>query len=122
MAFDTSIDKLSAGTKQGAPPPQGPPPQPDLPPGAPPPVRPKETLWHDLMEAFLPNRAVNASTMRLIVIVQVAIAGLIWLNSPFKVLPRPDEVFAALRDLWMHEGLGPELGTSFTVNLKAVGL
>jgi NitT/TauT family transport system permease protein len=122
MSFDTSIDKLSAGTKAGAPPPEGPPPQQDLPPGAPPPVRPKETFRHDLMEAFLPNRAINPSTLRLIVLVQVAIAGLIWLNSPFKVLPRPDEVFAALRDLWLREGLGPELGTSFKVNLQALGL
>ena len=122
MAFDTSIDKLSRGTKHGAPPPEGPPPQPDLEPGAPPPVRPKETFWHDLMEVFLPNRAVNASTMRLIVLVQVAIAALSWINSPFKVLPRPDEVFSALRELWMQEGLGRELLTSFKVNLQAVGL
>ncbi len=122
MAFDSSIDKLSTGTKHGAPPPEGPRPQPDLPPNAPPPVRPKETFAHDLMEVFLPNRAVNASTMRLIILVQVAIAALIWINSPFKVLPRPDEVFSALRELWFREGLGPELFTSFKVNLQAVGL
>jgi NitT/TauT family transport system permease protein len=74
-----------------------------------------------LLDAFLPNRAVSPATMQLIIAVQVVAALLLWFNSPFKVLPRPDEVLRALRDLWMNRGLGPELWTSFALNLRALG-
>ncbi len=72
------------------------------------------------LAAFLPNQAVSPSAMRLIVAVEIATALLIWLNSPFKVLPRPLEVLQALRSLWMTQGLGPELWTSFRLNLEAL--
>jgi NitT/TauT family transport system permease protein len=75
---------------------------------------------HPAWAAFLPNRVVSANTMRLIAIVEAAIALLIWLDSPFKVLPRPDEVLRALRELWMTQGLGPELVNSFSLNLEAL--
>ncbi len=74
------------------------------------------------LAAFLPNRAVSANTMRIIVLVEIAIALLVWLNSPFKVLPRPDEVLHALRNLWLHEGLGPELFASFWTNVQALAI
>ena len=45
-----------------------------------------------------------------------------WWLSPFAVLPRPLEVFRALRSLWFEQGLGPELVTSFIMNLQALGL
>ena len=45
-----------------------------------------------ILAAFLPNRAVSGNTFRLIVAIQVAVFLLIWLNSPFKVLPTPMEV------------------------------
>ena len=61
-------------------------------------------------------------TMRLIVLVEVAIALLIWIRSPFKVLPLPGEVLTALRSLWMTQGLGPELWTSFLLNVHALAL
>ena len=69
---------------------------------------------------FAPNRVVSAGTMRLIALVEAAIALLIWLNSPFKVLPRPGEVLHALQDLWMTQGLGQDLGVSFGLNLQAL--
>ena len=72
--------------------------------------------------AFLPNRAVSRTTMQLIIATQVAIALLIWWNSPFAVLPQPDEVARAFRSLWFKQGLGPELGTSFFMNLEALAL
>jgi NitT/TauT family transport system permease protein len=50
----------------------------------------------------------------------VAIALLIWFTSPFKVLPRPDEVLQALRGLWMEQGLGPDLWISFKLSLEAI--
>jgi NitT/TauT family transport system permease protein len=76
----------------------------------------------DVLSAFLPNRAISAMTLRLIVAFQVAIVLLIWINSPFPVLPRPDEVARAFRGLWMEQGLGRELWTSFSMNLEALGL
>ncbi len=72
------------------------------------------------MDIFLPNRAVSRGTMRLIVLVEAAIALLIWIRSPFKVLPLPGEVLTALRSLWFTQGLGPELWTSFLLNVRAL--
>lgn len=60
--------------------------------------------------------------MRAIVAVQVALALGLWILSPFKVLPRPDEVLRALQSLWFEQGLSRELVTSFRVNLEALGL
>ncbi len=76
----------------------------------------------DGIEAFLPNRVVSRGTMRLIVIVQIVVFLIIWLNSPFKVLPQPGEVLTALRKMWMTQGLGQELITSFTLNLQALAI
>ncbi len=73
-----------------------------------------------LLGVFAPNRVVSAQTMRMIVLVEVAIALLVWLNSPFRVLPRPNEVLRALQDLWMHEGLGRDIGVSFGLNVEAL--
>lgn len=74
----------------------------------------------ELAAIFLPNRAVAPTTMRLLVAAELAIAFLVWLLSPFKVLPRPAEVAHALQSLWMTQGLGPELATSFKLNLEAL--
>jgi NitT/TauT family transport system permease protein len=73
------------------------------------------------LAAFLPNRAVSGATMRLIILVQVVLALVLWFNLPLKALPRPDEVLRALGGLWLEQGLGPELGTSFKTNLEALG-
>jgi NitT/TauT family transport system permease protein len=77
-------------------------------------------LAGQILAAFLPNRAVSPGAIRIIIAVQIAVAILVWLNSPFKVLPRPDEVLSALRNLWMNEGLGQELITSFKINVEAL--
>ncbi len=71
-------------------------------------------------DAFLPNRVLSPGAMQVIVWAEVALALLVWLRSPFKVLPRPDEVLHALRGLWMTQGLGPELMTSVRLNLEAL--
>ncbi|HVT04285.1 MAG TPA: nitrate ABC transporter permease [Thermoanaerobaculia bacterium] len=73
-------------------------------------------------DPILPNRTISSAVMRTIIAVQVAIAFAIWILSPFKVLPRPAEVAAALQNLWMTEGLAHELWTSFAMNLEALGL
>jgi NitT/TauT family transport system permease protein len=75
-----------------------------------------------ISQAFLPNRAISPNTLRIIIAFQVAVLLVIWINSPFKVLPQPMEVLRAFRDLWMNQGLARELWTSFTVNLQALAL
>ena len=74
----------------------------------------------EFVAAFLPNRAVSPMTFRVIVLIQLAAFLLVWLNSPFKVLPTPMEVLDGLRKLWLTEGLGPELISSYSLNLKAL--
>jgi len=73
------------------------------------------------LDAFLPNRVISPGAMRVIALVELAIFVLFWIKSPFKVLPRPGEVMIALRHLWMHQGLGQDLATSFKLNLEALG-
>lgn len=73
-----------------------------------------------VLAAFLPNRVVSRGVMQMIVVVEALLALALWINSPFKVLPRPGEVFHALQQLWLHEGLGQELATSFRLNLEAL--
>jgi NitT/TauT family transport system permease protein len=82
--------------------------------------REKRSPVENLVNAFLPNRVVSPMTMRMIALVEIAIALVIWVTSPFKALPRPDEVLHALQNLWMTEGLGQELATSFKLNLEAL--
>ncbi len=74
----------------------------------------------DPFGVFLPNRVVSPNTLKLIIGVELAIALIIWINSPFKILPRPGEVFGALGKLWTSQGLLTELETSFTLNLEAL--
>lgn len=71
-------------------------------------------------DIFLPNRVVSAGTMRAIALVELALFVLVWWKSPFKVLPRPMELIAALQHLWMHQGLGQELAVSFRLNVEAL--
>src|SRR4051794_5354464 len=68
-----------------------------------------------VLGTFAPNRIVSPRTMQLIAIVEIVIALLVWLNSPFKVLPRPLEVLSALRSLIQH-GLAADMAVSFGLN------
>lgn len=74
----------------------------------------------DPFGVFRPNRTVSPSAFRLLVLGQVVVFLVVWFRSPFAVLPRPDEVLAALKDLWLTQGLGPDLFTSFKLNLHAI--
>jgi NitT/TauT family transport system permease protein len=75
-----------------------------------------------LAAAFAPNRVMSPGVLRAIVALQAAIFLLLWLNSPFEVLPTPREVLSALRSLWLEQGLGPELFASFRLNLEALAI
>jgi NitT/TauT family transport system permease protein len=85
-------------------------------------IAPKRAQTNDFIEAFLPNRHINKSTMGILIGVQIIIAIALWWLSPLKIIPKPMEVFAALGELWTKNGLGEALITSFTVNLKALGI
>ena len=75
---------------------------------------------NDLNRVFTPNHTATSATMRVVVAVQAALALAIWFVAPFQVLPTPPEVFRALGTLWMEQGLGQELITSFVMNLEAL--
>ena len=94
--------------------------------GAPPPAEPKPSALpgssplHAFLDAFLPNRVVSRGVMRIVIAAEVLLLLLIWLRSPFEVLPRPGEVFEALRWLWTTQGLGRDLFISFRLNVTAL--
>lgn len=73
-----------------------------------------------ILAAFLPNRVISPNVLRLVILFQLVVFLLVWTNSPFLVLPRPMEVLGALRNLWLNEGMGPELWTSFKLNVAAL--
>jgi NitT/TauT family transport system permease protein len=74
----------------------------------------------ELTSAFRPNRAISGTTLRFLILVQAGIFLLLWIVSPWKVLPRPMEVMQALGRLWQEEGLGIEIITSLGLNLSAL--
>ncbi len=78
--------------------------------------RPTRNWWG----LFLPNRTVSSTSFRLLVVAQLLVFLLIWIRSPFEVLPRPDEVFRALGKLWSEQGLGQDLIASLKLNLHAM--
>lgn len=73
-----------------------------------------------ITQSFLPNRVISRQTLWIIIAFQLAVFLAIWIYSPFKVLPQPDEVLRALPDLWFNYGLSRELWTSLMLNLEAL--
>ncbi|WP_395145201.1 ABC transporter permease [Armatimonas sp.] len=73
------------------------------------------------MGIFTPNKVISPATFRLILLGEAALFLIIWLASPFKVLPRPGEVFTALGELW-RGGIGQELIVSFGLFMQALAL
>lgn len=80
------------------------------------------TTARTLTAPFVPNRPVSPATMGILVAFEAALGLAVWWASPIRLLPRPDEVARAFRALWMQEGLGRELWSSFATNLEALGL
>ena len=79
-----------------------------------------ESASSDWLDIVRPNQVVSLTTMQIVIGVQLAFALLLWWLSPWAVLPKPNEVFSALGRLWMEQGLGPELFTSFWMNVQAL--
>jgi NitT/TauT family transport system permease protein len=73
------------------------------------------------LDVLLPNRVISRQTLRWVIGFQLLMLFFIWVFSPTVFLPKPKEVFQALREMWMA-GLGGELITSFYLNLQAIAL
>jgi len=69
---------------------------------------------------FLPNRRIGKPVLLLAALAEAALFLLLWILSPYKVLPQPMEVLSALSNLWAHQGLGQELAASVGLNLQAL--
>ncbi|RYX81287.1 nitrate ABC transporter permease [bacterium] len=69
---------------------------------------------------FLPNRRVALPLLVAVGLFEAALFVGLWMLSPYEVLPTPLEVLLALQRLWMTQGLGQELATSFGLNLQAL--
>lgn len=82
------------------------------------PVKPKGSAG--VFGIFSPNAVVSVGVMRILIALQVGVFFVIWLSSPYKALPRPGEVWTALGNLWLTQGLARELITSFLFNLQAL--
>jgi NitT/TauT family transport system permease protein len=72
-----------------------------------------------LAAAFLPNRVVDRTTSGLIVAFWAGATLLVWVNSPFKTLPTPMEIWRALGELWWQRGMGPEIFTTMRLIANA---
>ena len=71
------------------------------------------------LDIVIPNRPVSPTVIKILIVGQALVALIVWWTMPISVLPRPDEVFAALGTLWMR-GLGRELITSLLLNVQAI--
>lgn len=74
----------------------------------------------NILAAFIPNKAVSRLVMLSIIAIETTVALIIWIFSPFIFLPTPAEVFSALGDLWVNQGLAQDLGASLLLNLEAL--
>ncbi len=75
-----------------------------------------------LRQLMLPFGVVSPSVMALTAASQAFLAMMLWWCMPSDVIPTPPEVLSALGRMWMEEGLGRELVTSFILNLHAIAL
>jgi NitT/TauT family transport system permease protein len=73
-----------------------------------------------LARIFLPNRAVDRTTMMALVALWVLAAFVVWVASPWRSLPGPGEVWEAFGRLWWHGGMGPELFTTLKLITSAL--
>jgi NitT/TauT family transport system permease protein len=76
---------------------------------------------NEILAAFTPNKGVYKSTIKLIVAVEVSLFILLWMFSPFVLLPTIKEVWTAFVEQW-YDGLPGDLIISFTANLQAIAV
>jgi NitT/TauT family transport system permease protein len=71
---------------------------------------------------FSPNRNLSKNTVWGLISAQVLILLVAWMYAPSVFLPKPSEILTSLHNLWLSEGLGAELITSFYLNLQALAV
>ena len=76
---------------------------------------------NEILAAFTPNKTVSKSTIKIIIAVEATLFFLLWMFSPFALLPTMKEVWAAFAEQW-SQGLPGELITSFYANIQAIGI
>lgn len=74
------------------------------------------------MNLFIPNQPISTKVKRAIWLGWVSVGLLLWQFWPSDILPRPLDVARAFGHLWMDEGLGQQLVTSYTVQLEALAI
>ena len=72
------------------------------------------------MKFISPNRVLDRQAMAMLVLVETIVFSVIWVSSPFPMLPTPEEVWRALADQWATKGLGYHLMVSLGLNLQAI--
>lgn len=80
----------------------------------------KPDLGSRVRDLFLPNRVVSRGVLLFAALLEAGLFMVLWVLSPYKVLPTPLEVLNALQNLWLTQGLGQELAISFGLNLQAL--
>jgi NitT/TauT family transport system permease protein len=73
-----------------------------------------------VLAVFSPN-IFNKRALTILIGAQLVIFVVIWVFSPFVLLPTPQEVTTSFTELW-QEGLGAELINSFTLSLEAISI
>jgi len=71
----------------------------------------------NLRQAFLPNKAIDRTSMSILTIGTVVLLLGLWIFNPSPIVPNPLEVITAFVKLWTEEGLGLELWTSFKLSM-----
>jgi NitT/TauT family transport system permease protein len=74
-----------------------------------------------VVAVFSPNAVLNKNAVRALIAFQIVVLILLWIFSPFVLLPKPSEVLSAFNELW-EQGLGAELITSFYLNIQAIAV
>ena len=75
-----------------------------------------------LKNAVLPNRAIDKKMALGITALWIGLALIAWFAMPFATLPGPGEVWTALGDLWMNQGMSQELFTTLKLIFHALAL
>jgi len=75
-----------------------------------------------ILSLFRPNTRNRRSTLAVMVALQVAVLLLLWINSPFKLLPTLGEIGRAFVGLVQNQNLLYELWSSTALCLKAMGI
>ncbi len=81
---------------------------------------PEKRKSNPILTAFMPNQAISANTLRVVVLIQVVAIIALWIASPFEVLPKPMEVWQAFVRLYREQGLVTDLWISFKLILHAL--